>query len=344
MIIFFFCDIVLPVKDSNSLSKISSKLEREIIMTGAMAGSTAMVHREPSSKLQVITLTINNKCNLQCPHCYLKYEGSRVAFNETIIGSILESSAHHIAIVGKEPLIDAGSVTVTERLVSLCVNNGKTVSLVTNGFGLHKLSAASLSALEWVDVSLDGGPTTYSRYRRGDFAQVLQNVRQSLSNGARSINVLNTISSLNLSNIDDMMSISALANWGKIILSPYTQDQIHRTKAISSVSLSRILEALQKSDAFLGHSSTFMLIGSHSFKDQGLDTDAVACEIEKAGLVNKVIFIKQNPLFLGYLRVTYDGYLLTPYQSLYPSNYHTVGIPLEKCSSLDSAFLYLRAA
>lgn len=70
----------------------------------------------------------------------------------------------------------------------------------------------------------------------------------------------------------------------------------------------------------------------------------VNCRINEKGLANKVIFVEQDPLFLGYIRVTYDGYFMTPYQSLYPSNYYTVAIPVEKYSSLDSAFQYLRAA
>jgi len=313
-------------------------------MTGAMAGSTAIRHHTLSEKLRVVTLTINNKCTLHCPHCYLQYDGPNVGFNDSILNSILESSAHHIAIVGKEPLVDADAIRATEEIVSLCVSKGKTVSLVTNGLGLKKLSASTLDALEWIDVSLDGGPLSYSQYRSGDFTQVLHNVRGSLSAGAHSINALHTLSTQNLENIDDMMSISQLTNWDKIIFSPYTPEQIHSENLISSVSLQSILLALRNSERFLNHSSSYLLVGSHSFVDQGLDAEAVKSEINECGMTQKVIFIEQDPLLLGYIRVTYDGYFMTPYQSLYPANYTNVALPLQNYTSLDSAFQFLRAA
>jgi hypothetical protein len=256
----------------------------------------------------------------------------------------LKSNAHHIAIVGKEPLIDAESVAITERLVSLFVGEGKTVSLSTNGLGLHRLSDKCLADLEWIDVSLDGGPLTYSQYRRGNFDRVLNNVRESLSNGARSFNVLHTISSLNVGNLNDMMAVSGLSKWHNIIFSPYTQDQIQEKRTISSVPIDRFLKTFQECDNFLRNQSSYVLIGNHSFKDQGLNNDAVRCKIQEAQLSDKVIFIEQDPLLLGYVRVTYDGYLMTPYQSLYSSDFYAFRIPLEKHSSLNSAYQYLRAA
>jgi hypothetical protein len=135
-----------------------------------------------------------------------------------------------------------------------------------------------------------------------------------------------------------------LSKWHNIIFSPYTQDQIQEKRTISSVPIDRFLKTFQECDNFLRNQSSYVLIGNHSFKDQGLNNDAVRCKIQEAQLSDKVIFIEQDPLLLGYVRVTYDGYLMTPYQSLYSSDFYAFRRPLEKHSSLNSAYQYLRAA
>lgn len=313
-------------------------------MTGAMAGSTTTLHRDISDRLQVITLTINNRCNLRCPHCYLQYDGPAHGVDAATLDAIVGSSARHIAIVGKEPLVDARSIAVTEDLVARCAVRGKSVSLVTNGLGLHRLSATTLATLEWIDVSLDGGPSTYSSYRRGNFAWVLRNVRESIERGARFINALHTVSSLNLANINDMMLVSELTAWNKIIFSPYVEVRNHGENATSPVPLAALLGSLSKSESFLNHPSAFLLIGNHAFSAQGADDQVVARDIEAAGLSSKVFRVEHDPLRLGYVRVTYDGYVMTPYQSLHPADYRAFATLLQQHASIDAAFQYLRAA
>jgi hypothetical protein len=249
-----------------------------------------------------------------------------------------------VAIVGKEPLVDPLAVAATENLVGHCTARGKSVSLVTNGLGLHRLSATTLARLEWIDVSMDGGPASYSVYRRGDFDGVIRNVQLALNQGARFINAIHTVSSLNLQNIDDMMAISAMAGWNKIIFSPYAQVRNHGSNSTSPIPFGRLLDALGRSEHFMKHPSALMLIGSHAFSDQGIDAEGVARMIEAAGLSNKVLRVEHDPLQLGYIRVTYDGYVMTPYQSLHPADYRAFATPVQDHDSLDTAFEYLRAA
>jgi hypothetical protein len=262
--------------------------------------------------------------------------------SEETFQGIVHSSAQHVSIVGKEPLVDRSSVLMTERLVEECTRGGKTVSLITNGLGLHRLSSEAVRRLEWIDVSLDGGPATYHLYRRGNFDRVIQNVRSALQRGARSINALHTVSSFNLANIDDMMAARPLANWDKIIFSPYAEVRNNGFNPTSTVEFSAFLEALGCSKGFRSDANAFVLIGRG--EAHPVYPDPITSAIESANLIDKVLRIESDPLLLGYVRVTYDGYLLTPYQSLNPADYREYAIDLARYASVDVAFEHLRAA
>lgn len=313
-------------------------------MTGAMAGSTAIHHNQRADRLKVITLTINNKCNLSCPHCYLQYDGPELMVAPTLIDAVIESSAQHIAIVGKEPLVDSRSAELTAQLIERASARGKSVSLVTNGLGLNHLSPTSAAALAWIDVSLDGGPDTYARYRRASLTRVLRNVNACLGSGARSVNALHTLSSENISQVDDMMSVSALAEWNTIIFSPYVEVRNHGRNATSPVPLSDILRALGQSKAFCRNKKAILLLGKDSYLEQGLDDLHVARLAEIHGLSGKVIQIAHDPLRLGYIRLTYDGYVMTPYESLHPADYRGFATPLSNYASMEVAYDSLTAA
>jgi len=313
-------------------------------MSGAMAGSTTTTHQTVSDRLEVVTLTINNRCNLRCPHCYLQYDGPSGRMADSVIDAVLRSGAQHVAIVGKEPLVDRESVLLSEALVRQSVLVGKTVSLVTNGLRLDRLSSEALKALAWVDVSLDGGPSTYRRYRRGNFARLIGSVNNAVSAGLRSANALHTLSSVNLNAIDDMMAVAQLAPWEKIIFSPYMAVKNHGQNPTSPVALVRLLAALGSSAGFMSNPRAFLLLGSDAFLDEKLSPAEVAHALADAGLTSKVFRVEHDPLQLGYLRVTYDGFVMTPYQSLHPADYRTFATTLDHYSSIDSAFAFLRAA
>jgi MoaA/NifB/PqqE/SkfB family radical SAM enzyme len=313
-------------------------------MTGAMAGSTATLHRAISDQLRVITVTINNRCNLSCPHCYLQYSGPSHCIDAATIEAISRSCARHVAIVGKEPLVDTASVALTEQIIQTCAAHGKSISLITNGLKLHRLSDAALAALDWIDISLDGGSATYSTYRRGNFGRVIDNVKSSLARGARAVNALHTVSTANLDAIEDMMAVASLANWSKIIFSPYAEVRNAGTNATSPVPCATLLASLSASQAFRVHSPACLLLGKSAFSDQGLSDGDVAKFVQKAGLVGKVIQVEEDPIRLGYIRITYDGYVMSPYQSLHPAEYRSSAKPLDQYSSIDAAYEHLRAA
>ena len=123
-------------------------------MTGAMAGSTATRFAVPRDQLDVLTLTINNSCSLDCPHCYLRYDGPARLIDRGLVEEVFRARFRHLAVVGKEPLLDPSSAAVCEDLIYGCDRSGKSSSIITNGFGLRLLSPTALAALSWVDVKL----------------------------------------------------------------------------------------------------------------------------------------------------------------------------------------------
>jgi molybdenum cofactor biosynthesis enzyme MoaA len=272
----------------------------------------------------------------------LQYAGEEAPLSEHTISAVMDSSARHVAIVGKEPLVDSASIRTTERLVRECALAGKTVSLITNGIGLHRLSSEGVQLLEWIDVSLDGGPQTYAGYRRGNFDRILENVRSAIERGARSINALHTVSSVNVLNINDMMAVRFLADWDRFIFSPYAEVRNDGVNPTATIPFSKFLQALAESEAFRRDTDAFVLIGSG--RGGGRSQESVIAAVRDAGLVDKVMRVDHDPLLLGYVRLTYDGYVLTPYQSLHPADYREYAIDLAQYASVDAAFEHLRAA
>ena len=56
-------------------------------MGGVVSGSAIMIPKS-TGHLHTITLTINNQCNLHCPHCYLKYSGTKDIIEDKTIDFI----------------------------------------------------------------------------------------------------------------------------------------------------------------------------------------------------------------------------------------------------------------
>jgi MoaA/NifB/PqqE/SkfB family radical SAM enzyme len=102
-------------------------------MAGAMAGSAILAAGSRKDSLSIVTLTINNTCNLACPHCYLQYAGPEFFALDSVLDAVLDSNCEGISIVGKEPLANKESADRVRELVERAAEKGKWVSLITNG-------------------------------------------------------------------------------------------------------------------------------------------------------------------------------------------------------------------
>ncbi len=312
-------------------------------MTGAMAGSTAILFRKPTDGLDVLTLTVNNNCNLDCPHCYLQYSGPTEVIDRLLVREVARARYRHLAIVGKEPLLDRASAANCENLIARCTARKKSCSIITNGFGLRLLSAEALAQLAWVDVSLDGGPATYGRYRRGSYGKLVQIVGAAARLGLATLNGLFTLSSETAPFVRDMMAVTNDAPWDRLVFSPYAVVRSQGVQRVAGLPLERVFDALADCESFVRESRAVLLLGADAGVEDGLSYGEVEALLKERGLVEKTIHVPHDPLLLGYLRLTYDGYVLTPYQSLHPAEYRSVGRQLTAYSSLERAYRVLRA-
>lgn len=307
-------------------------------MTGAIAGSTALLLADPTNDLRVVTLTVNNVCNLRCPHCYLQYAGNSDFINDDIVELVLSTEFEHLAIVGKEPLVNRTSAEQCLSIIRRAAEAGKTVSLITNGHGLHHLSVDALPHLAWIDVSLDGGPGTYSDYRHASYSRILRNLLQLQSRGFAHLNALNTLSSANIDAVDDMVSAEDDFPFSRIVFSPYFEPFNDGSVDVEVLSLPQLLRALSQSTRFMKSHRTVLLLGLHAYKRYGFTSMQIQDALEEHSLREKTAFITRDPLHLGYIRVTYDGLVLTPYESLHPASYRQIGRTLRAPNDLPRFF------
>lgn len=291
-------------------------------MAGAIAGTAILNNLNLTNRLRTITLTINNNCNLNCPHCYLQYDRKNFIVEEPTINSIFKAEFEHLAIVGKEPFVNKYSVELLENLIERCFLNGKTISVITNGIGLTKLNPTFIKYLDYIDVSFDGGPLTYKNYRKGDFFKIIDSINQVASNSNIRINALHTISSATIENIDDMMAIKQYAKFGIIMFSPFLDTLNDGIFKVSVISIEDILKKLSQSDSFMYTEDAFLLLDTYHATQEGVSIGQLNNLIDKYSLKTKIKLIEKDPLNYGIIRVTFDDFVLTPYESIHTQNYH----------------------
>ncbi|MBU1199150.1 MAG: radical SAM protein [Nanoarchaeota archaeon] len=276
-------------------------------MSGAIAG-TAILNTKPEEKLQTITLTVNNKCNLKCSHCYLQDDDTGFVDSE-ILNKVIKSTAKHIVIVGKEPLAD---IEKTSQTIQLLNENGKQVSMVTNGINLHKMDRNILKMLKYIDISMDGGPKTYSR---SNYETILKNLELHPNT-----NILHTIYNENLENINDMLEVPH-----KIMMfSPYLITDNKGINTVTPASLKKIIKAFSKSK-IKEYPNAYLMIDTYHLEQDKLTVSELETQIKEVGLEQNIILIKQDALEHGIVRVTHNGKILTPSDSLHTQRYDFTG-------------------
>ncbi len=309
-------------------------------MTGAIAG-TAILHvpKERESGLQIVTLTVNNSCNLSCDHCYLQYNGVKSSLSKEHARKVLESDFRCLAIVGKEPTLNP---EIVDYIVGENSKIGRNTSIITNGILLPNLSQKTLSSLDYIDVSFDGGPNTYSQRRKIDFNSTIQKIKQARNRGARSINALHTIYSENSKYLDDMMEIEDFFDFDTIAFSLFKVPHNHGNVRVTSASLvDQVLPTMANNYRFMNSEHAKLLVSSI---DLPFGTyDDFFKRLKSLGLSHKVNYC-DNPLDFGFVRVTYDGRVLTPHDAIHPKIYQKTGYSLDdsRFNSLNDIFTQLQ--
>jgi len=304
-------------------------------MAGAIAGSVILELRRQTPDLELITLTVNNTCNLQCPHCYLQYDAHDEYVCDAVVDRIMESSAARLAIVGKEPFVSRAVAQRTWRLMNLAVRAGKRVSVVTNGFGLQYLPAGLSDDIDFVDVSFDGGPETYSQYRKASFSTLAERIGRHVAAGFRRFRALAVLSTATLHAIDDIMRLEEIDGVEFVMMSPYLPTSNNGVNNVRAISLDYVLKTLAACERFRDSKRSLLLIAAHELRLLGEDVRRTREHIEALGLTKQVAFVENDPLQLGIIRVNYDGLAMTPLQSLHPALYRRDGIPVANSSLVD---------
>lgn len=301
-------------------------------MAGAMAGSAVLIAREQARDLEIVTVTINNACNLRCPHCYLQYEAeNRNMMAWSDVNHILQSHFRHLCIVGKEPLVNSRAAAFTSQLTEAVVSAGRSISLITNGLNLRLLDAETFRRIGWIDVSLDGGPDSYSNYRGGSYSKLVKGIEYARRNGLRDLRILHTVSSGNVDATDEAIRAALSFEPRYVVVSPFQATRAAGTQTVAMVPPSRLLNVLEQARAHA--SDKVWLTLDRSYVTRFNDHDAMARLKELFG--SCFMYVDTDPIDRGIIRVTHDGLVLSPFESVHTADYKTHGRPLQQRSLSD---------
>lgn len=184
-------------------------------MGGVVVGSTMEKIYAGQKWLAVI---INTRCNISCPMCYLGEKSPDQIMSLEIarwLSNYAVRNCDGIAVIGTEPLLNEESVEIIQVFAERIRTH-----IMTNGVNLEKF-AERISGISRVDVSLDGGPKTYSRSE--SFATIQRGAHKWKNMNGGKVYVINTLSLENISNIDDMLEGSRLLGAEQTFFSPYVR-------------------------------------------------------------------------------------------------------------------------
>lgn len=305
-------------------------------MAGAIAGTAILKANNLSDKLNTITLTINNECNLDCPHCYLHYKTDKSLISQDTINSIFKTDIKHIAIVGQEPLFNQNSIDLITNIAERAKMKGISVSVVTNGLNLKKIPKSTIEIIDYMDISFDGGAISYQNFRRSNFDHIIEGVNYLKDCGLNEINALHTICDSTKDFISDCINVKDYAYFSNIMFSPYLITENLGKNTVGPVLLMDLINLLLSNDLFMSVDEAFLLIDNYHLEQDRILPEEIEFLVTKMKIERKIRLFKHDPIFHGILRVTYDDLVLSPRDSLHTkhyaeSNYHASISNIERC-------------
>lgn len=308
-------------------------------MGGVVAG-TAVLNASETGMLHTVTLTLNNQCNLKCPHCYLQYSGAKGLIAPDTIEYLFtcETLLRHVAIVGMEPLVTKASAEVCRTVITRAKQHGMTTSLITNGLNLLWLGEDALAQLDFLDISLDGGRETYRSYRGGNLGKIEKGIAWAKRLGYDRLNALEVLNKQTLAYVDDMMEFAGTQCFRQIMFSPFVPTDVEGYCDVSMVTVGEALEALKKSSLFMTDKRAFLLIDVYHCWFEGITIEEAQTMARRMGMWHKVHFIPRDPTALGIIRLTYDGLVLSSFDALHTSWYKARGRAFHTLPTLDDHY------
>lgn len=101
---------------------------------------------------EVVHLEISDRCNLNCPYCYVKDKSNRELTTETwekIIKELVDNGVFQVTFGGGEPTMRKD----LHRLASYARNQGLTICMTSNGLNIPKLSPLTLKLFDQINIS-----------------------------------------------------------------------------------------------------------------------------------------------------------------------------------------------
>lgn len=157
------------------------------IMAGSLGGLFPKLF---SGRLEVVSIVLNNVCNLRCRHCYLEPTPSEpgltreewLAFFRSLFGDLAPTV---VSFAGKEVFAEVGSADLMFEAIrlrdQLQAHRGERthIGVITNGTLLHRFRAGLIACPpDHFDISIDGLPEFHDEVRgRGAFARLEPNLR-----------------------------------------------------------------------------------------------------------------------------------------------------------------------
>lgn len=306
-------------------------------MAGAIAGTAILKINGKQDHLDTVTLTINNECNMHCEHCYLQYVSSKGVIGDDTLDGVLGNRFRHLSIVGKEPLVNALSISKLCEIVERCKEANRTISFVTNGMNLSSLPTDIIPLLDYIDVSFDGGALSYEKYRKGSLSKILDGIQYCLAHGLKEVNALHTICNQTIDNLTDCIDLKRFVPFSNILFTPYLVTRNQGKNTVSPIPLTDIIQQLENNDELNNTEGTSVLIDNYHIEQGNISVSELDGLLNKVKHADKFRVFKDDPIFYGIIRVTYDGYILSPRQSLHTTQYHTAPTVNRK-TDLNEAF------
>jgi len=286
-------------------------------------------------KLRKVALTINNVCNLKCPHCYLQYidNGNNMISEEVLQKVFLIKDLEVLIVVGMEPFYNRTSVAFLKRIAEHFSSQGANVNVISNGLNLNLADDELFQKLSVLDISMDGGEQSYKHYRGGSYEKIMRNLKHVKSvNSSLALNCLNVINKQTIGQLDEILDIQA--DFTKVYFSPYMETLNQGVVAVDKISVPEILKLLAGSKRFLDDDrATFSFGLGHIAGCSNFPHEVVETDLEVRGFIKnnfppgKVTYPKES-LKQGLLRITYDGKMMDPYYALHTSLYTEKAVSL----------------
>lgn len=284
---------------------------------GAFAGSAALKCGQRVDRVNVVTLTINNVCNLKCPHCYLQYAGPDRPISQDVLDGIWASSASTLSVVGMEPLANRESAGLLSKLILHAKELGLEVGFITNGLNAHLLDHTAAAAVDWVDVSIDGTAASYADFRGASFAKLAKGISTFRDLGVSEINLLQTVGRSNLQHLAELASMGPTLGASKTILSPFCKTRSEGKQGDLAIGADEFLSACRTAAPL---SSDAWLVMDQDWLPGHMAFSPYSAEIASL-FAGRAIIFEDDPIHYGMVRVTYEGEIMSPRQAMHTADY-----------------------